>query len=210
MPLSRFDEAAAQWDQNPSRVALASAVGEAIARTVPLNSAWKALDYGAGTGLLTLNLLPRISSLLALDSSTGMLEQLQKKLTSADISNVETRLWDLEKAPLEVAGFNLVASSMSMHHIRDVPVVINRLTELLKPGGWMALADLEPEDGSFHGPAADVFHNGFAPRQIHAWLVQAGLKRVSIQTVHFIEKPTSTGELRAYPVFLATAQKLVL
>ena len=80
---SRFDEAAAQWDNNPGRVELARAVGEAIGRAIPFQPGWSALDYGAGTGLLTLNLQPRVASMVALDSSTGMLEKLTQKLAAA-------------------------------------------------------------------------------------------------------------------------------
>ena len=60
---SRFDEAAAQWDSNPGRVDVARAVGEAIGRAVPFEPGWRAVDYGAGTGLLTLNLQPRVASM---------------------------------------------------------------------------------------------------------------------------------------------------
>lgn len=209
MTLSRFDEAAAQWDQNETRVALARAVGEAIARVVPLEPAWRALDYGAGTGLLTLNLLPRVASILALDSSRGMLEQLQQKLAAANIQQVETRLWDLAQAPLAETGFDLVASSMTMHHIRDVPLVLGRLTAVLKPGGWLAFADLDAEDGSFHTNPAEVFHSGFARAEVADWLARAGLARVSLHDAHRVEKTTTSGLPRAYPVFLAVGQKRV-
>jgi tRNA (cmo5U34)-methyltransferase len=88
---SRFDEAAGQWDNNPTRVELARAVAITIRRAIPVQAHWRALDYGAGTGLLTLNLQPSVASLVALDSSTGMLEKLTEKLAAAGIVNVQTR-----------------------------------------------------------------------------------------------------------------------
>ena len=63
---SRFDEAAAQWDNNPGRVDLARAVGEAIGRAIPFQAGWRVLDYGAGTGLLTLNLRPQEANAISL------------------------------------------------------------------------------------------------------------------------------------------------
>jgi ubiquinone/menaquinone biosynthesis C-methylase UbiE len=204
---SRFDEAAAQWDSNPSRVALARAVGEAIGRTVPLQPGWRALDYGAGTGLLTLNLLPSVASMVALDSSTPMLEKLTQKLAAAAITNVQTRHWDLEARPFLESGLDLVVSSMTLHHLRNVPLVFSRLAEMLKPGGWLAVADLDTEDGSFHGQADDVFHHGFERAQIAEWLANARLKWVSLSDAHSMSKPDSTGQVRSYGIFLAVAQK---
>jgi tRNA (cmo5U34)-methyltransferase len=204
---ARFDEAAAQWDGNPARVELARAIGGAIARAVPLRPDWRVLDYGAGTGLLTLNLQPRVAELAALDSSSGMLEQLRQKVTGAGIRNVQTQLWDLEAKPYSAVGFDLVVSSMTLHHLRNVPLVFNRMAALLKPGGWLAVADLDTEDGSFHGDMGGVFHHGFERGQVSEWLAGAGLTRVSAQNAHSLTKPGAAGEMRAYGVFLAVGQK---
>jgi ubiquinone/menaquinone biosynthesis C-methylase UbiE len=204
---SRFDEAAAQWDSNPSRVDLARAVGEAIGRTIPFQPGWRGLDCGAGTGLLTLNLQPRVASMVALDSSTGMLEKFTQKLAAAAISNVQTRHWDLEAKPFPEPGFDLVVSSMTLHHLRNVPLVLSRLADILKPGAWLAVADLDSEDGSFHGQADDVFHHGFERGQIAEWLTNARLRCVSVSDAHSMNKPDSTGQVRSYGVFLAVGQR---
>lgn len=204
---SRFDQAAAEWDNNPGRVNLARAVGEAIARVIPLDAGWRALDYGAGTGLLTLNLQPRVASLAALDSSRGMLEKLAQKLAASGIGNVQAHHWDLGTRPFPEAGFDLVVSSMTFHHIQAVPLVLGRLTSLLKPRGWLAIADLDTEDGSFHGDLPGVFHQGFARSQIAEWLAQAGLSRVSVGDAHSMTKESATGGMRSYSIFLAIGQK---
>ncbi len=207
-PLSRFDQAALEWDHNPARVQLARAVGQAIERTISVQAHWRALDYGAGTGLLTLNLQPRVAHLLALDSSAGMLEQLSKKIRTAGISNVEARLWNIEARPYPETGFDLAVSSMTLHHVKDAPLVLERLADTVKPGGWMAVADLDSEDGSFHGPVGDVFHRGFQRPQILAWLEAAGLEKVRIVDAHMITKPVSDGRLRSYSVLLGVGQRI--
>jgi len=204
---SRFDEVAQQWDNNPTRVDLARAVGKAIERAIPIQPQWRALDYGAGTGLLTLNLQPQVASMVALDSSNGMLDQLKQKLAAAGIANVVARQWNLETQPFPESGFDLIVSSMTLHHLRDVPLVFTRLSALLKPGGWLAVADLDTEDGSFHSQADGVFHQGFARDQIAEWLGACGLVNTKLADAHSITKPASTGEDRTYGVFLATGQK---
>ena len=54
---ARFDRVAGEWDANPARVALARAVTEAIRASVPLRPDMAVMDFGAGTGLVTLGLL---------------------------------------------------------------------------------------------------------------------------------------------------------
>jgi cyclopropane fatty-acyl-phospholipid synthase-like methyltransferase len=53
-----FDAVAASWDQEPRRVKLARDVVEAIRRELPLTPEMEVLDYGCGSGLVTLGLQP--------------------------------------------------------------------------------------------------------------------------------------------------------
>jgi len=203
---SRFDQAAAQWDNSPALQALARAVGDAIRRAVPLEPPWRALDYGAGTGLVTLQILPRIAAVTAVDASAGMLDQLSKKLAASGINNVFVRQWDILSAPFPETGFDLCFSSMTLHHLRDVPLAFERFRQLLKPGGWLAMADLDTEDGSFHGPNNDVFHNGFERAAILEWLGKAGFVGAAISDAHRLLRPDASGAMRSYGIFLAAAQ----
>ena len=54
----RFDKAAATWEGEERRVLLASGVTEAIARRCALPADLDVLDFGCGTGLVSLGLLP--------------------------------------------------------------------------------------------------------------------------------------------------------
>ena len=205
---TRFDREAAHWDSNPTRVELARAIGVRICETIELQPNWRVLDYGAGTGLVTLSIQPFVESIDAVDLSVGMLDMLAKKIASSGISNVATRQWDLEKEPYPVADFDLAVSSMTLHHLRNVPLVFERFAALLKPGARLAVADLDTEDGSFHGPATDVFHHGFSRVQIGKWLNEAGFVKVSITDAHVINKTDAAGQKREYGVFMAAAKKL--
>jgi arsenate reductase len=162
----RFDRAAAQWDTNPSRTALAKAVAEAIQETVPLRPDMDAMDFGAGTGLVTLGLLPYVGSLTAVDASGEMLRVLDEKLKALQIGNVRTMLCEIGKTRLPVARFDLIVSSMVLHHIPDVPEALRGLRPCLRSGGWIALADLDTEDGSFHADSTGVYHHGLDRKQV--------------------------------------------
>lgn len=206
---ARFDRAAAEWDANPVRVALARAVAGAIRSCVPLRPEMRAMDFGAGTGLITLALLPDLAGVTAVDTSGEMLRMLDQKLRSLRIGNVQTLLCEPGgMTALPAAAFDLIVSSMVLHHIPDVPQTLRRLRDCLRPGGWIALADLDSEDGTFHADATGVFHHGFDRGDIRRWLQAAGFVKTAEREAHRIVRPSEAGQAREYPVFLVTGQNL--
>lgn len=196
-----FDAAAAAWDEEPRRVKLAGEIADAICKNLPLSAEWDALDFGCGTGLVTLQLAPRLGSIVGLDSSQGMLERLNRKIQELKYINVRTEQCDLEKGALPSGKFHLITSAMTLHHIPDIVPVLKSLRVLLNPGGWIALADLESEDGSFHDDQTGVFHNGFSVGELSDMLDKAGYYSISISTATQVLKNDTS-----FPVFLATAQ----
>ncbi|BDU77747.1 class I SAM-dependent DNA methyltransferase [Mesoterricola sediminis] len=198
-PANRFDAAAATWDQEDRRVVLAREVTAAILDRVRPEPAWRALDFGAGTGLVTLALAPHVGRMTGADTSEGMLAQLAAKAGALGLP-VEVRRLD---GAGDLGGpYDLIVSSMTLHHVVDVPALLVQLARHLAPGGRIALADLEPEDGSFHGEdASDVHHLGFEPADIAAWLEAAGLRDVAVARA--VE---TTKKGRTFGIFLATGR----
>ncbi len=203
---ARFNRVAAEWDSNPARVDLAKGVAEEIRKAVPITQDMAILDFGAGTGLLTLGLLPYVAHVTAVDASDEMLRVLAGKLKALGIDNVKTRHCDIGKDPLPEAAYSLVVSSMVLHHIMNVPQTLKLLRRCLRPGGRIALADLDSEDGSFHPDPAGVFHKGFDRGQICSWLKDAGFVDVSIQDTYQMRRQSDGGQSRDYPLFLATGR----
>lgn len=75
----------------------------------------------------------------------------------------------------------------------------------LNPGGWPCIADLEQEDGSFHGTDVNV-HRGFERAKLVALAKAAGFAEPSVSTVLQINKEQPDGS-GACPVFLLVARK---
>ncbi len=199
---NRFDEAAASWD-SPQRVALARGVAEAIVRSVELSKDLDVLDFGCGTGLLTLALQPLVRRVTGADSSSGMLDVLRQKVESQGLANVEIVRLD-PGAPLSLEGrFHVIVSSMAMHHVPDLAPLFSRFHEHLVPGGWVALADLDREDGSFHEDVRDVFHQGFERSEIETRLTAAGFVALEARTATVVRK-----ERGDYPVFLISGRRV--
>lgn len=202
-----FDRAAAGWDQKQRRVELAARIADAIGSSLPLNPAMKALEYGCGTGLVGLALAPRLASLTAVDTSAGMLEVLARKIKDEKIANVTPLRLDLLDEPL-VDKFDLIFCSMVLHHIQETDRILARFYDLLVDGGYLAVADLREEDGSFHDPEAEgVMHHGFNPAELEVKLSGLGMGDLGFRDIHAIVKPGVTGKSREYPVFLLTARK---
>ena len=200
---SSFDARARTWDDDPRRRQLAASIFAALEQAVPLRADMAALDYGAGTGLLALALAARVRRVLAVDASTGMLAVLAEKARAGGFANVETLRADFAQDPLPAGPFDLIASAMTLHHVADVADLLRKFFALLAPGGRIALADLDAEDGSFHGPhAPGVHHRGFDRAELAAQLEAAGFA-----DVRFTDAARSEKNGRAYSVFIAAAHK---
>ena len=204
MSSNRFDTAAAEWDQKQRRVDLAAAIAAGIA-ALPLHQEMEALEYGCGTGLVGLALAPRLGSLIAADSSPGMLATLSDKIAAQGITNVRPLLLDLHSQDCP-QQFDLIFSAMTLHHIDDVELILDKIVHGLKPGGIVALADLDTEDGSFHRDnPTGVMHHGFDRVHLAGVLRRLGLGTIESSTVHTIMKENAAGAKQPFPVFLLTA-----
>lgn len=207
----RFDLKAAEWDENPRRTALAESVAKAVIETARPSASMRAMEFGCGTGLLTLALAPHLGRLTAIDTSAEMLGVLQKKIETLGIRTVETRCADLlqtSNADLGVDEIDFICSSMTLHHIADTQALLNRLAGLLRKGGTVAIADLDLEDGFFHDDETEEVHPGFERSRLQAMLEKAGFGPVSFRTACEVSKTNRAGETKTYPIFLATAVKL--
>lgn len=203
---ARFDQAAATWDENPARLLLATQIASAIRSQVPVDPGMTIIDFGCGTGLVSLALQPYVGRIIGIDSSPGMLAVLNKKEQQLGITNVETLCWDLNNQPTPDLHADIIVSAMTLHHIPDLPKVLRALLQMLTPGGYLALADLEAEDGTFHEDSTGVYHHGIDRDWLLAQLQQLGLRHLNASTAHVIERPSAEG-LKQYPVFLISGQK---
>jgi tRNA (cmo5U34)-methyltransferase len=201
-----FDKVAANWDEKPHRRMVAEAVTAGIIASIPLHGELQVLEYGCGTGLCGLRLASEIGHLTAVDTSAGMLEELRKKCLALGIGNVTPVQISPDDWTLPAAAFDLVFSSMVMHHVEDVQTLLLNFYYILKPGGCLALSDLEQEDGTFHDDPTGVVHFGFDSQALATELEQLGFRALKSQTVHTIHKQHGNQE-HTYPVFLITGQK---
>jgi len=206
----RFDDKAAEWDDNARRAALADAVARAITAHMPIGKPQNALEFGCGTGLVTTRIAPRCARLTAVDSSREMIRMLTEKIAAGNIPNIEPLHLDFSRpeTATELAGdFDFVFSSMTLHHIPDPASFLRELIGHMSPGGTLSIADLDAEEGYFHDDPSEQVHHGFERSVLQAMLESAGFTNVAFITAHLIEKKNRAGDQKAYPIFLVTAVK---
>lgn len=199
--MTEFDLKAKTWDDNKMHLDRSVAIADAIAKQIPLQASMKVLDYGAGTGILSFLMKDRFAEITLMDSSQGMIDVCLEKCRFYQTKNIFPLVYDLEHQFLD-QKFDLIYNQMVMHHVEDVEAMISKFYNLLNPGGYLAIADLYPEDGSFHGPGAKV-HLGFDPEELARTFAKAGFENMAWETCFTVTRPT--GE--AFPVFLITGQK---
>ncbi len=205
--MNRFDEQAAQWDENPMRVQAASGIADAMIAHLHLRGDQTLMDFGTGTGLIALKLQPHVAKIVAVDSSHGMLTVLNRKLRESKITAIETREWSVGQDTNSFPPFDVIVSSLTLHHVKDTHAVAKTFHQLLLPGGQLAVADLDEDNGEFHDDPHAAEHNGFNRDTLRKIFENAGFTSLSFHEAYTIVKPRPDGRQKSFPVFLMTATK---
>ena len=195
-----FDARAETWD-DAQKVSRAEDVAAAMRRAVPMSPTMRALEYGAGTGLLSFCLRDALGPITLADRSAGMRAVAERKIAAARARGLRVIDLDLMRDPVPAERYDLIFSMMTLHHVPDVPRVFAAFHSMLGPGGRVCLADLDAEDGSFHGPEVEV-HHGFERATVRTWLAAAGFAEIVVADCCRIEHHG-----QRYSVFLAVARK---
>jgi 2-polyprenyl-3-methyl-5-hydroxy-6-metoxy-1,4-benzoquinol methylase len=198
-----FDAKARTWDDDPTKVERARRVADAIAAAIPALERKTVFEYGSGTGLLGLALQPRVAAVTMADSSREMIAVAREKIAAGAVRNATALELDLTTGARPDARYDAVCTLLALHHIPEIVPVLEAFHALLVPGGAVCIADLDEEDGTFHGPGLPV-HLGISRGKLEEGLVASGFRDVRFSTVAEIEKRTEAG-VRRYPVFLAIA-----
>jgi len=203
-----FEKAAVVWDNDPGRVQMAQTIADAMITALKPNGNEMVMDYGTGTGNIALRIVPHVHRIIAVDSSKGMLDMLQEKLSHDRISTVEIREWSIGQDPALLPLFDIIVSSMTMHHVRDTAGTARAFYTMLLPGGRIAIADLDLDNGEFHETPGITEHDGIDRNYLQQVFEQAGFVSVRFLEGATIQKTSShTGKLRDFTIFLMTAQR---
>lgn len=204
MTIDYFKDKSKTYHSSSRRVKNVTAIAAAINKRIKLNDTMRILDFGSGTGLLLERIAPFVGHVTAVDTSPSMNAELAARLgeIACPIDILAIDLTNEAQTQYLDGQFDGIISSMTLHHIQDIPHLLQRFMQLLKPQGFIALADLDQEDGSFHKDNTGVHHFGFTHDTLGLQAKAAGFTDIRIATEHQITKPE-----RSYGVWLLTAHK---
>lgn len=192
-----FKEKSQDWDKNERVLKLSNTIGPAMIEHLHLNETMEVMDFGAGTGLISGQIAPLVKKMAAVDISAAMLEKLSAKPELQ--GKIETYCQDILECPID-KKFDAIVSAMAVHHVENTENLLQSFSQHLKPGGKIALADLDKEDGSFHEDTTGVFHFGFEREAFKALLEKYGFKEIMFMTVTEIQK-----DEKIFSIFMVVA-----
>ncbi|MBN2737214.1 MAG: class I SAM-dependent methyltransferase [Spirochaetales bacterium] len=201
-----FDQKAQKWDSDPEKLERARLVAAKMKAIVPLHKVNQALDFGTGTGLLSMALKEQIHKIDCLDTSEGMIQVLKEKIKQQNIRNLVPLHGDLSHPAIQDQYYDLIFTMMVLHHVDNVQPLLTDFYGRINPHGYLCVIDLFKEDGSFHGAGFQGKH-GFDPKELSCQLLEAGFSSVEYSHCLDISKITLSGQSKLFPVFILIAEK---
>lgn len=173
-------EMIANMYETSERIHIAKLSANAIRNYVVDANSKTAIDFGCGTGLVGMNLVNDFRSMLFLDTSQGMINQVRQKINNFNIKNADTLIFDLEKEGLTNLHADFIFMAQVLLHIPDVESVLLRLYDVLNDGGHLLIVDFNRNDNI----VSDLVHNGFDQDELTMMMTRIGYTNIQSQTFY--------------------------
>lgn len=206
MEKNRFDTLAQDWDNNPIHFNRSEAIAKALLKQNDFSKYKNAIEFGAGTGILSILLKDYFQEIILMDNSKEMIRVLEEKLNLQQIVHLKPLLYNLETQGKPELQTDVIFTQMAMHHVCDIEKTLQTFYQMNTPGGLLAIADLYTEDGSFHDQDFDG-HLGFDPQELSVNLAACGFRNIKYEECYTIERINDQGQSKKYPIFLLLAEK---
>jgi tRNA (cmo5U34)-methyltransferase len=204
--INDFDSKASEWDNNPMHWDRSEAIAKEIIKHIPIKKEMTALEFGAGTGILSFLLKDNFKEITLMDNSSEMIKVIRGKIESTKVKNLKAVNIDLEHSDYKRAGVDVIFTQMVLHHVADIDNIIKKFYNLLNRGGYIAIADLYSEDGSFHGEGF-IGHMGFDIENLSDQISKVGFTNISERQCFVMDRKVSETETKKFGVFLLIANK---
>jgi ArsR family transcriptional regulator len=192
-----FDELAGKFGRQYVPGRSWKGVAEALLKLMP---PMVIADLGAGEGTISQLMAQRAKKVIAIDNSEKMVEFGAELARKHGIGNMEYRLGDLEDVPIRSGTVDLAFLSQALHHARHPQRAVEEARRILKPGGRIAVLDLNRHHfEEAREMYADVWL-GFTELELERYLKEGGFKDVETAVVYkeqeapYFETLLGTGE----------------
>jgi ubiquinone/menaquinone biosynthesis C-methylase UbiE len=205
--MSKFDNVASDWDKNKMHVDRSKAIAHKLLPYLEGKRTNSAMEFGAGTGLLSFLLKDNFDKIVLLDSSQGMVNTANQKIVQSGANHMKAVFINLEKEDYKTEPFDAIFTQMVLHHVENIDLIFKKFYTLLHPGGILVIADLYTEDGTFHGEGF-TGHNGFEPEDLKAKLQTIRFIKIKHEPCFTISKEVENGKMKDFPIFMLVAEKV--
>ena len=205
--MNEFDIKASGWDENPIHHARSEAISKEMLRLIPIRKEMCAMEFGAGTGILSFMLKDFFNNIILIDSSTEMVKVANKKIKAMGAKNLKTIVFDLEHEAYSGKSFDLIFTQMVLHHVNDIEKLFGNFYKILNPNGFIVIADLYTEDGTFHEEGFSG-HNGFNVEDLTLTLNKCDFRVSTVEQCFTIDRKISEKVTHQYPLFLLIANRI--
>lgn len=200
-----FDIQSISWDDE-RRIKRAKVIAEQIAHTVNLKKYDNALEFGCGTGLVSFNLYDKLKAITCMDISQGMIDILNSKIQQNKVNNMVAYQHNINENRI-IPQYDLIYTSMALHHIVDIGITLTSLYRLLKQDGSLCIVELNEDDGSFHKAEKDFNgYNGFDQKKLQKILEKIGFEAITSHTFYYDKKVIEEVNVD-YSLFIMTGKK---
>jgi ArsR family transcriptional regulator len=176
-----FDELAGKFGRQYVPGRSWKGIAEAILKLLP---PMVIADLGAGEGTISQLMAQRAKKVIAIDNSGKMVEFGAELAKKHGIGNLEYRLGDLEDIPIRSGTVDLAFLSQALHHAVHPERAIAEAWRIVKPGGRIAILDLNRHHFE---EAREMYADlwlGFTELEIEKYLKGAGFRNVETAVVY--------------------------
>jgi len=179
MENNHFEQMAKRYDTE-DRIELAEIITEEVKPELQNSKSKSLLDYGGGTGLISLELSELVDSVLLVDSSKQMLDIAEAKIINKKIKNSKVLLADFTEETSKLKT-DIILMSLVLLHIPETQKILRELFNTLNDGGKLVIVDFDKNTKVSH----PKIHNGFSHDEMKKSLSKVGFKSSDIKTFYY-------------------------
>ncbi len=161
------------------RIELAKVIVKEVRPALRNSKSKSLIDYGSGTGLISLELSSLVDSILLVDSSKQMLDVAKAKILDKGITNSKVLYSDFTQETPELKA-DIILLSLVLLHISDTKNILQELFNILNNGGKLIIIDFDKNDKINHPKV----HNGFSHEELKKGLYEVGFNSIEIKTFY--------------------------